>query len=341
MSTQTRKEEHIHINVREKVTSALPSGFEQIHFAHQALPEIDAKEIDTSVTFLNQKLKIPLLISGMTGGTPKAQQINQRLAVVAQERGLAMGLGSMRVLHEKPETLASFAMRKTAPRLPLLLANLGAVQLNYGVRPEDCQRLVDSCEADALVLHLNPLQEMLQKEGDTNWAALLPKIERVVRCVQVPVFCKEVGYGFSKKVATHLAQVGVQGFDIAGAGGTSWSEVEAFRAPTDLHKRLAHSFIGWGIPTKQSLEMVQQALPTTQLIASGGIRSGIEAAKAFHLGAHLVGMAAPFLKAAVQSCKALDDVVTLFDAQLRTTMFCTGSRTCDDLQKADVLNEKP
>jgi isopentenyl-diphosphate delta-isomerase len=334
MTTQKRKDEHIHINLEQSVSSGLTSGFEGIRFEHHALPEMDAQEIDTSVRILGAKLKLPLLISSMTGGTPEAGRINERLARAAETWGLGMALGSMRVLLEQPETLSSFDVRRFAPNIPLLWANIGAVQLNYGVTVDDCQRLVDLVHADGLILHLNPLQEMVQAEGDQNWSGLLSKIGRLTRAISVPVIAKEVGYGLSEKVAKQLIDAGVQVLDVAGAGGTSWSAVESHRAPTALHQKIAASFSHWGLTTYESLRAVRSVSDSIPLIASGGIDSGITAAKALHAGATLVGMAGPLLKPAATSGEALDEAIALFKAQLRTTMMCTGSKTCNDLKKS-------
>ena len=340
MTTQERKDAHITINLEKPVNSGLLHGFEHIHFVHQGLPELDADTIDTRVVFLGHKLSLPLLISSMTGGTERAKSINQCLARAAQDFGLGMALGSMRVLLENPETFSTFDVRKVAPRLPLLFANLGAIQLNYGVTPEDCQRLVDLVRADALVLHLNPLQESVQPEGDNNWSHLTSKIERVVKTCNTPVIVKEVGYGISSNTAKRLINAGVQAIDLAGAGGTSWSEVEAYRSKTDLQKKIAQSFIHWGIPTYESLRQVRRVSSTLPVIASGGIRTGIDAAKALHSGAHIVGMAAPFLKAAALSDKSVHESIQLFQEQLRITMLCTASKCLEDLTQAKTMTCK-
>ena len=337
MSTQKRKDDHIRITLEKPVTSDLSTGFEHMRFVHQALPEIDAQEIDTHTRILGTSLKMPLLISSMTGGTPEATRINQRLAHAAQKWGIGMALGSLRVLLEHPETRPSFDMRSYAPNMPLLWANIGAVQLNYGITPNDCQRLVDWVQADGLILHLNPLQEMVQTEGDRNWSNLLPKIANVVRNLEVPVIVKEVGYGTCEKVAAQLIDVGVQALDVAGAGGTSWSQVESYRTQSSLEQQIAKSFRGWGPTTYESLRRVQTVSQNTPLIASGGMDSGITAAKAIRMGATLVGIARPLLKATMRSEEALDEACALFEAQLRITMACTGSRTLAHLMKAPCI----
>lgn len=228
-------------------------------------------------------------------------------------------------------------MRNHAPNIPLLWANIGAVQLNYGVTADDCQRLVDRVRADGLILHLNPLQEMVQAEGDQNWSGLLSKIGHLTRAINVPVIVKEVGYGLSGAVARQLIEAGVYVLDVAGAGGTSWTAVESHRAPTALHQKIAASFSDWGLTTHESLRAARSVSDSIPLIASGGIDNGITAAKAIHAGATLVGMAGPLLKPAATSDQALDEAIALFKAQLRITMMCTGAKTLKDLAASPYL----
>ncbi|ABV75111.1 isopentenyl pyrophosphate isomerase [Rickettsia akari str. Hartford] len=330
-----RKQDHIEINLTKNVESTLKSGFESIQFIHNALPEINYDIIDTSTTFLGKYLQAPILISSMTGGTARARDINYRLAQVAQKAGIAMGLGSMRVLLTKPDTITTFAIRHIAPDIPLL-ANIGAVQLNYGVTPKECQYLVDVVKADALILHLNVLQELTQPEGNRNWENLLPRIQELVNYLSVPVVVKEVGYGLSKKVAESLIKVGVEVLDIAGSGGTSWSQVEAYRATNSLQNRIASSFISWGIPTLDSLKMVREVSGNIAIIASGGLKSGIDGAKAIRMGASIFGLAGQLLKAADISENLVSEEIQLIIEQLKITMICTGSRTLKDLAKAEI-----
>lgn len=320
-----RKADHIRINLEENVQfPTLTNGFEYYRLIHQALPELDLAAIDTSVMLLSKRLRLPLLISSMTGGTEVAGMINRNLALAAQARGVAMGLGSQRTGIEQADTVDTFRVREVAPDI-LLFANLGAVQLNYRYTVEQCRRAVEMIQADALILHLNPLQEALQADGDWNWRGLLGKIEAVCRTVGVPVVVKEVGWGISEATAQRLADVGVSALDVAGAGGTSWSEVEYHRAPTDALRKLAKAFADWGIPTAEALEMAQRGAPGLPLIASGGMRHGIEAAKALALGATAVGIASPFLKAAAAGPDEVIAAIDQFYAELRTTMFCAGA----------------
>jgi isopentenyl-diphosphate Delta-isomerase len=339
-STKQRKADHIRICLEEDVQFRASSGLEKYHFTHCCLPEIDYADLDIKTTFLGKSLGAPLLISSMTGGTAQAQQINQRLAAVAQTYGLAMGVGSQRVAIEQAQTAPTFQVRSIAPDI-LLFANLGAVQLNYGYGAEQCQKAVDLLQADALILHINPLQECIQPQGDLNFSGLLAKIAVVCEKLTVPVIAKEVGNGISAAMAKQLINAGVQAIDVAGAGGTSWSLVESQRAPNDLLKQLGRTFGDWGIPTAECLVDIHQTYPQMPLIASGGLRNGLDVAKSIGLGAGLAGMALPFLQAADISEEAVIDRVDLLIAELKTAMFCTGSRQLADLRQTGLLVKSP
>jgi isopentenyl-diphosphate delta-isomerase len=272
----------------------------------------------------------------MTGGTADAQRINFHLAEGAQAAGLAMGLGSLRAAVEAPHLAETFRVRHLAPDV-LLLANLGAVQLNTGFGVDTCRWVVDLVEADGLILHLNPLQEALQAGGDTDWQGLLPKIEEVCRSLEVPVLVKEVGWGISAEVAGRLVDAGVSAIDVAGSGGTSWSQVEMYRAPTERLRRLCAAFADWGLPTAEALVEVRAALPEMPVIASGGLRSGMDLAKVLALGADLGGLAGPFLKAANASPQAVVDLATESADVLRTVMFSLGISSIAELQGTPAL----
>ncbi|WP_069791754.1 type 2 isopentenyl-diphosphate Delta-isomerase [Cyanobacterium sp. IPPAS B-1200] len=332
--TQTRKDDHIRICLDEKVQcDAVTNGLEKYHFNHVCLPELDYQEIDISSQFLGKKINSPLLISSMTGGTTNAQLINQRLAKIAQKYNLAMGIGSGRVIIEKPEVASTFKVRSHAPDI-LLFANIGAVQLNYGYGYKECLELVKILEADALILHINPLQECIQPQGDTNFKDLLNKIANLCENLPVPVIAKEVGNGISVDMAKKLIDVGVKSIDVAGAGGTSWAMVESERADNALQRQLGKTFANWGIPTADCVANIGRKYPDIPLIASGGIRNGLEVAKLIALGADLVGLAYPFLKAATESTEALDFLVNLLNAEIKTTLFCTGSKDLSNLNKS-------
>ncbi|MCA9887851.1 MAG: type 2 isopentenyl-diphosphate Delta-isomerase, partial [Anaerolineae bacterium] len=289
VTTETRKMDHIRINLEENVDfPRLTTGLEQYRFLHRALPEIDLADVDTSVTLFNKTLSVPILISSMTGGAEMAQRINKNLAIAAQKHGIAMGVGSQRAAIEDDALASTFEIRQHAPDI-LLFANIGAVQLNYGYGTEECQRAVDMIGADALILHFNVLQEAVQPEGDTNFAGLLKKVENVAKSVSVPIIAKEVGWGFSEADVRSLANAGVQAIDVAGAGGTSWSEVEFYRAQTQFHANVARSFADWGIPTADAILYAKAGAPNLPVIASGGIRNGIDIAKSIALGATVGG----------------------------------------------------
>ncbi|HEY9761819.1 MAG TPA: type 2 isopentenyl-diphosphate Delta-isomerase [Trichocoleus sp.] len=337
--TQNRKADHIRICLDADVQCQQnTTGLERYRFMHCCLPELDQSDIDLRTSFLGKPVGVPLLISSMTGGTEQAQHINQTLAVVAQRYGLAMGVGSQRVALEKPEVHSTFAVRSVAPDI-LLLANLGAVQLNYNYGLDQCQRVVDWLEADALILHLNPLQECVQTQGDTNFRGLLGKIEQLCKRLPVPVIAKEVGNGISAPMAKRLLEAGVAAIDVAGAGGTSWARVESERAQDVIQRRLGNTFADWGIPTAECIEQVRAIAPTVPLIASGGLRNGLDAAKALALGADLAGLAYPFLQAASQSEAAVETLAEVLIAELTTVLFCTGQPTLRDLRAAQVLQK--
>lgn len=325
--TAQRKSDHIRVNLEENVRSALSTGLERLRFEHNALPELDLGAIDTRLTFLNRQLNAPLLISSMTGGTEQARTINRALAQAAQHTRVAMGLGSVRAAIEDPSLADTFAVRELAPDV-LLFANLGAVQLNYGYGLAEAQRAVELIEADALVLHLNALQEALQPEGDVDFSRLLVKIEGICRGLSVPVVAKEVGWGISPSVARRLVGAGVAVIDVAGAGGTSWSQVEMHRSPDPSAAAVAAEFVDWGIPTARAVADLRSAMPELPLIASGGLRGGIDLAKVLALGARIGGMAGPFLRAAVESSETVIELIGRTVRVLRIAMFATG---CSDL----------
>lgn len=336
--TSERKADHIRVNLEEDVQSGLTTGLENYHFVHNALPELDLRAVETRTSFLGHELAAPILISSMTGGTAQAKRLNRILAEAAQTTGVAMGLGSQRAALEKPELASTFQVRMVAPDIPLF-ANLGAVQFNYGYTVDHCRRAVDMVGADALVLHLNALQEALQPEGDVDFSGLLEKIEAVCRGLEVPVVAKEVGWGISGDTARRLAAAGISAIDVAGAGGTSWSQVEMHRAETERQAELAAQFISWGLPTAVAVREVRETLPDIPVIASGGLRSGLDIAKCLALGADLGGMASPFLKAAAQSTEAVIEAIQLASEEIRIAMFATGSANVGSL-RAGKLKER-
>ncbi len=331
--TPERKADHIRVNLEQDVASGLTTGLEKLHFIHDAVPELDLREIQTDLQFLGRELRAPILISSMTGGTEQAARINRALALAAQQERVAMGLGSQRAAIEDPSLAKTFQVRPFAPDI-LLFANLGAVQLNYGYGAEECRKAVEMIEADALYLHFNALQEALQPEGDVDFSGLLGKIERVCRDLEVPVIAKEVGWGISTSAAQRLIDAGIQAIDVAGAGGTSWSQVEMYRARSERQARLAAAFVDWGIPTADAIVKLRKTYPHLPLIASGGLRSGIDITKCIALGADVGGMASPFLKAASQSVEAAVEAIRHVRDEIRISMFATGSGDLGALRQA-------
>lgn len=326
-----RKLEHIELALDRRMQ--LEGGFfDRFAFVHEALPEIDMAEIDTSVSFLGKRLEAPLLVSCMTGGTGSASAINLHLAAGAERAGVAVGVGSQRKAIEDPATAATFEVRDVAPTVALL-ANLGAVQLNYGFGIAECRRAVEMIGADALALHLNPLQEAIQPEGQCNFADLLPKIGELVAGLEVPVVVKEIGCGISAATARKLVGAGVRVIDTAGLGGTSWARIEAARAD-DVP--IGEIFAGWGVPTPDSIRQLA-AIEGLTVIGSGGVRSGIDVAKAIAMGADLVGLAQPFLAAATESAERVYERIERTLRELRITMFCVGARTLAELRRAPLV----
>jgi isopentenyl-diphosphate delta-isomerase len=332
-----RKADHIRINVEKDVSfRKLTTGLERYFFLHQALPELEFKAVNTTTTLFEKILKTPLLISSMTGGADEAYKINLTLAEAAQYAGLAMGLGSVRAAIEDPRLEYTYQVRSVAPDI-LLFANLGAVQFNYGYGLSECQRAVDICEADALILHFNVLQEAVQPEGDGNFAGLFQKVEEVCRRLPVPVIAKEVGWGFSEETARRLASAGIAAIDVAGAGGTSWSQVEMYRAPDERHARVAGAFVDWGIPTAYAIQFCRRGAPEIPIIASGGLRNGIDVAKSIALGASVAGMAGDFLRAAVNGgVQLVLEMAAAITDELRVSMFCTGASDLKALSRTPL-----
>ncbi|MBI2958399.1 MAG: type 2 isopentenyl-diphosphate Delta-isomerase [Chloroflexi bacterium] len=335
-----RKEDHLRIALSEEVGfKGRTTGLEDYYFVHRALPELDKERINLSLTLFGKSLSAPIVISAMVGGIGAAARLNRNLASAAQSLGLAMAVGSQRCAIDDASLSASYQVREVAPDI-LLFANLGAVQLNYGYGVHECRRAVDMIAADALVLHLNPLQEALQPMGNTDFSGLLDKIARVCRELPVPVVVKEVGWGISEEVAKKLVQAGVSAIDTAGSGGTCWSEVERRRTDSRAASEIAATFACWGIPTADSIQMVRRAMPGLPLIASGGIRTGLDVAKAIALGADAAGIATPLLKAADESADAATGELLRIIEELRLAMFCTGTARLAELKFSTLLRRK-
>jgi len=338
--TEKRKDEHIEICLREDVQARqATTGFEEIHLLHKALPEIDLKEIRLSGQIYNHEFSAPLIVESMTGGTRNGRKINIAIARAVEELGLGMGVGSQRTALEKPNAEATFTVtRKEAPNA-FIMANIGAAQLakQYGVK--EAERAVEMLEADALLIHMNPLQEAVQPEGETSLKGVATKIKAIVEGLDVPVIVKEVGCGIGAAQAKQFEALGVAGIDIAGAGGTSWTAVEYFRAKKrgdEARQRLGETFWNWGIPTAASLIETTQTVHIP-VIASGGLRSGIDLAKALALGASLVGVAYPVLGPAFRSAREAKKKLQLLLDELKTTMFLVGASSVQQLQKVPLI----
>lgn len=338
---QDRKNEHLDIVRGGLGRSRAQTGFDEIAFEHVALPELNMADIDLGTVFLGKRINAPLLVSSMTGGPARAAEINRNLAIACQSLGIALAVGSQRIAIEGTEQGGLGAeLRQLAPDIPLL-GNIGAAQLNLGFGVEQARRAVDMIGADALIIHVNPLQEAVQPEGDRDWRGLLGKIEQLSRTLGVPLVVKEVGAGISGKVARRLVDAGVSVIDVAGAGGTSWAAVEAERARAPGQAEVARAFADWGIPTAQAIREVRAACPEAQIIGSGGIRNGVDVAKAIRLGANLVGQASGVLDAAIRSPNDVVAALSITIAQLRVACFCTGSANLAELSGARLQEIRP
>ena len=332
-----RKDEHLDVILAGRAAHALDNGFAEVRFVHEALPDLDHCKIDLGVDFLGRRLKAPLLISSMTGGPSRAEAINARLAEAAQQLGIALAVGSQRAaLDAEGDTPGlDMALRLKAPDTPIL-ANIGAAQLTRGFGVDEARRVLDMIAADALIVHLNPLQEACQPEGDRDWWGVGAALEALVKALDAPVVVKETGAGLSAATAKRLLAMGVAAVDVAGAGGSNWATVEGERADGEADKAHAAAFADWGIPTARAIAEVRAACPKATIIGSGGIRDGVEAAKALRLGADVVGQAAGVLTAATVSTEAVIEHFQIIIRQMRTVCFCTGSANLTALRRAPL-----
>lgn len=321
MDIRSRKKDHVESARKGDVEYSCPAGFADVRFVHHSLPEMDLEKIDSGASLFGKKMAAPLIIVGMTGGYPDAERINLKLASAAEKEGLAMGLGSQRAMIEKPELAGTYKVRKAAPTIPLI-GNIGAVQLaKYGVKK--VRAMLDEVEADALAIHLNPLQEVCQPEGDSKFSGILEQIGIFAHDLGLPVIVKETGAGISRDAAALLKKAGVKMIDVSGSGGTSWSKVEYLRSGA------APTFSDWGNPTCECIAACAGVLP---VIASGGLRNGLHAAKAIALGASYAGAALPFLKAQDPAREAAG-----WKRDLRVAMLLTGSKDIASLKKAKLV----
>lgn len=322
-----RKLEHLRLCLHSDVEYHKKTGLEDVELVHRALPEVDLGDIDLSCSLLGKEMDAPLIITAITGGHPESQDVNRKLARAAAHHGIGMGLGSQRAGIENPELAATYTVAREEAPEALLLGNIGTAQLDLAPAAMDMMAL------DALAVHLNPLQEAIQPEGDLDARGYLDRIRETAESLEVPLMVKETGAGIRSEEAHLLEQAGVAALDVAGAGGTSWAAVEAYRSQ---EKGMGELFWDWGIPTAAcTVEVVNTV--TIPVISSGGIRSGLDAAKALALGASAVGIALPALKACYQGEETLDSYLERFLQELKVAMFLVGANNLEDLRKADLV----
>ncbi len=338
--TRKRKADHIRISLNQNVQARkITTGFKDICFVHKALPEIDRREIDLSTMVFNHKFAAPLIVGAITGGTSEATEINATIAEAVEELGLGMGVGSQRAAIEDKKLEETFAVaRKKAPTA-FLVANVGGVQLVKGYGVKEVEKAIEMIEADAIAIHLNPLQEAVQPEGETNFKGVLEKIGEIARKLDKPVIVKETGAGIAAEEAKKLEAMGVKGIDVSGAGGTSFAAVEYYRAKkrrNDFQRGLGDVFWDWGIPTAVSIVEVSQTV-SIPVIASGGIRNGVDVAKALALGANLTSLSQPVLQAAVKGLKETRDTLSLLMEELRNVMFLVGAESVQNLRESPLV----
>lgn len=339
MGIEKRKQRHIRLSLEENVQADIGTGFEDCSLIHRALPEIDLDDVATEIELFGRTLSSPLIVSAITGGTEEAKEINQTLASVVQELGLGIGVGSQRIAIEDPSVKHTFSIVREEAPSAMVMANMGCPQLSLGWGVVEARRCVEMIDADALAIHMNPLQEAVQVGGDTNYNGVLEKVRELARKLDVPIVMKETGCGIAYEEAVKLEQAGVVGLELSGTGGTSWAAVEHHIAREEGKRdqeALGEALWNWGIPTAVSL--VETRMSTgLKIIASGGIRTGAEMAKAMALGADAVGIAGPLLKKAVEGRKALKEYVSKILLEFRTVMFLVGATNMDALRNVPVL----
>jgi isopentenyl-diphosphate delta-isomerase len=332
MNTSQRKLDHIRICLEEEVESEY-TGLEDVMLIHTAIPEVNFHQLTLSTEFLGKKLSFPFLIASMTGGHPETKEINKNLAIAVEEAGVGMGVGSQRAAIEDEKLADSFTVvREYAPKA-FIYANIGLPQvLKHGVEVVD--RAIEMIDADAIAIHLNFLQEAVQPEGDLDAKGSFDVIGEVCESVKVPVIVKETGAGISREVAFMLREAGVDAIDVGGKGGTSWSGVEVYRAKDEVARSVGIEFWDWGIPTAFSIVDCHKVLP---VIATGGIRGGLDVAKSLALGAEVASAALPFLKAAAEGVEEVKKEIEYFRRGLKTAMFLTGCENVKDLKSTKIF----
>jgi isopentenyl-diphosphate delta-isomerase len=347
MALRRLEDKLAHIDAALDGKSEVPAGmrhgaltFDHIRFSPATLPEIDLADVDLSMRFLGKTIRAPMMVSPMTGGLKRGGDLNRRMAAAAQAVGIPFGVGSQRVALEVEARAKDFEVRDVAPTIPLF-ANLGAIQLVKGYTADHALRAVEMIGADALYLHLNAMQEVVQEGGDTNWNGVLAAIAKVCSMFaakgSVPVFAREVGFGVPEDQARRLIDAGVAGIDCAGGGGTSWTLVEGRVAASDQHHVLGQTFASWGLTTPEAILEVRRAAPQATVIASGGVRSGLDVARSIALGADVAGMASPVLRAAVEGEEAVVRFLETTIMEIRATLFGVGARTPAELRSRPRL----
>lgn len=340
---KNRKDEHIYLVSKENVESNETTWLEYIRFVHSALPELDLDEINLSCKFLGKHISAPVFVGAMTGGTELTKKINVSLAKAAQKYQIPMMVGSQRVILRHPETKETFsAVRKSAPDIPII-GNLGIAQIATSENFDYVQEIIENIHADALAIHLNVIQELIQPEGDKIFSGVLNKLKLLKNQINIPLVIKETGCGISKEIAQQLTEIGINIIDVSGVGGTSWVAVEYYRAKKEnmeLKKDLGKLFWDWGIPTAASIIEVNSVMKNyseTKIIGSGGIRSGIDVAKALRLGANFVALARPFLMVALDGQDSIYNFIEKIFKELQITMLLTGSKNIEELTKAPII----
>jgi isopentenyl-diphosphate delta-isomerase len=329
----SRKLDHLTISAEKEVQSNVPNGFEDVVLVHRALPEVNMDEINVAGTLIDKKIRAPIMIAGMTGGHKKAEVINKNLAIAAGELGIPMGVGSQRAALEDENLMYTFSAARKASHEGFLIGNLGAAQFCQDYSIKEARKAVDMIEADALAVHLNPLHEAVQSSGDVTFKACLEALGKL-KGVGVPIMAKETGAGIAQEEAVLLEKVGVDAIDIGGLGGTSFAAIEHYRAKAE--KTLGKLFWNWGIPTAVSTVECARSVKI-DIIATGGIRNGVQVAKALALGASCCGIALPLLEKALQGPGEVVQELARIIEELRTVMFLVGAEGIGELKKSNVI----
>lgn len=336
---EKRKERHLRLSLEEDVQSDIGTGFADVRLIHRSLPEIDLEEVSTETELFRKMLSAPLIVSAITGGTRFAKEVNETLAEVVEELGIGIGVGSQRIAIEDPSVEHTFSVVREKAPSAFVMGNLGCPQLSLGWGIEEAQRCVDMIQADALAIHMNPLQEAVQVGGETRYRGVLDKVRGITQSTDIPVIMKETGCGISREDAMRMEDAGVRGLEVSGVGGTSWAAVEHHIAKVEGMKEqeaLGESLWNWGTPT--AISVVETSSSTNlKIIASGGLRTGVEMAKAIALGADSVGIARPFLEKAVEGADALREHVRDILREFRTVMFLVGAKNIDELKMAPTI----